>query len=171
MLRHVLKLVWPHRERFLSLVMLPAFFLATLPHAACICGDGHHEANCNAAACRAIKQGKSSGVSCGCPCCQMQSGKPYCCCKAKQQRDGSPDRAPAPGLATHTGNCCHPIVESPFPAQGIEKISLPSQFDVVVNELSPTIVDAGQFRLAQRALDFHGPPPLDAVVVYLHLTI
>ena len=169
MFRLVRKLVRPHRERFLALVMLPAFFLATLPNTACICGDGHREARCNAAACCAIKQGKSTGVCCGCPCCQMKSGKPCCCCKAK--RSGiEPRKDCPPGLVAKTGNCCRPIVESPAPAQGIEKISLPSTFDVVISELSPTVADAGQFRLARRTLDYHGPP-LDAVVVYLHLTI
>jgi hypothetical protein len=170
MFRLLKRVVRSHRERLLSLVMLPAFLLTTLPNAACICGDGHREAHCNVTACRAVMEGNTTGVSCGCACCQTKSGEPGGCCKAKQSGN-EPRKDFPPGLAAKTGNCCLPIVESPAPAQGIEKISLPFQFDVVVSEVLPTIVDAGQFHLARRTLDFHGPPPLDAVVVYLHLTI
>ena len=171
MFRLVKKLVRPHRERLLALVMLPAFFLATLPHSSCICGDGHRESNCNAAVCLAIKQGKSTGVSCGCACCQTNGGK-SCCrkAKAKQGRQES-DQLPAPGLAAQSGNCCQPIIEAPTPAKGVEKVSIISQLSVVGLLPLPTNFEARPFRLNRLALDYHGPPPRDAVIVFQHLTI
>ncbi|HEX5104011.1 MAG TPA: hypothetical protein VFV87_09390 [Pirellulaceae bacterium] len=163
------KLAARSRQRLLSLVMLPAFFLATLPHTACICGDGHRVARCNAVACCAIKAGKSTGVSCGCPCCQSHSGKP-CCCKAKQAKPAC-DKCPLPGLAAKTGNCCQPVIEAPAPAKSVEKVSPVSPLDVAIGGLPPTFADAAPGLLARRVLDHHGPPPVDVVIVYLHLTI
>lgn len=172
MFRRVRKLVWPHHERLLALVMLPAFFLATLPHTACICGDGHREAHCNVAACRAINEGNTTGVCCGCACCQTKSGKPCCCCKAKaKQCRQESDKLPAPGLAAKTGNCCQPIIEAPAPAKGVEKVSISSQLSVVGVLPLPTISEAQPFRLNRLTLDYHGPPPRDAVIVFQHLTI
>jgi hypothetical protein len=169
MFRRINKLVHVSRERLLSLVMLPAFFLATLPHTACICGYGHRESRCNASACCTIKQGKLTDVSCGCPCCQSKHGK-ACCCKAKPAASGC-EKCPPSGLAAKNGNCCQPIVEAFAPAKGVEKVSLVSPLDVATGVLLPAVADAEPSLLLRRALDHHGPPPLDVVIVYLHLTI
>jgi hypothetical protein len=169
MFRRINKLVHASRETLLSLVMLPAFFLATLPHTACICGDGHRESRCNASACCAIKQGKSTDVSCGCPCCQSHSGK-ACCCKAKPAASGC-EKCPPPGLAAKNGNCCQPIIETPAPAKSVEEVSVPSPLDVAIGDLTSRLADISPSLLVRRPLDHHGPPPLDVVIVYLHLTI
>jgi hypothetical protein len=169
MFRRINKLVHASRERLLSLVMLPAFFLATLPHTACICGDGHREGRCNASACCAIKAGKPIGACCGCPCCQSKSAK-SCCCKSKPAASGC-EKCPLPGLAAKNGNCCQPIIETPAPAKGVEKVSPISPLDVATGVLLPAFTDAEPSLLVRRPLDHHGPPQLDVVIVYLHLTI
>ena len=172
MMRRVRKLVWPHHERLLALVMLPAFFLATLPHTFCVCGDGHREVRCNAAACLAIKQGDATGVCCGCTCCPSgKSGKSCCSRQAKLARSGS-KQCPLHGWSAKHGNCCTPTVDTPAPLRGVVKISHAPQLDLALGEIqSPILADAAPPRIARRALDYHGPPPLDAVIVFLRLTI
>jgi hypothetical protein len=53
----------------------------------------------------------------------------------------------------------------------VEKVSLVSPLDVATGVLLPAVADAEPSLLLRRALDHHGPPPLDVVIVYLHLTI
>src|SRR5687767_4022149 len=110
MWRLIRKLVWPHRERLLAVVVLPSFLLATLPRTTCICGDGHREPNCNMPACLAAREGHATGGGCGCACCQAEASKP-CCRKVKQCREES-DQFPETGWAAKTSNCCQPIIES-----------------------------------------------------------
>lgn len=172
MLRHVRKLVRLHRERLLALVMLPAFFLATLPHSACICGDGHREAHCNRAVCCALNQGEASTISCGCAFCKTKGdGKTGCCCQSKNG-PVKPAKDSPPGLAAKTGTCCHPYLEAPAPAVAVKKQAATSQSDVAVSlTSSQTCSDRAPFCVARRVLDYRGPPPRDAVIVFQHLTI
>ena len=161
------------RSRAFTAILVPAFLLATLPHAACICADGHKEPNCNAAACFAIAHGKEAGVCCGCSCCKPSSdGKPRSCCQSKH-RPAGPDQKPISGLAAKTGPCCNPILEAPAPAVGAKASELPAQKSLLSAALPAShFTSALPAHLATRPLDNrHGPPPLDAVIVYLHLTI
>ena len=161
------------RSRAFAAVLVPAFLLATLPHSACICADGHKEPSCNVSACCAIAQGKGDGVCCGCSCCKQNSdGTRSCCCQSKHAPAG-PAKNPVSGLNAKTGSCCHPIVEAPVPAAGAKKSELPSQKNLVLRAL-PTLpfISVLPAQSTTRPLDnHHGPPPLDAVIVFLHLTI
>ena len=161
------------RSRAFAAVLVPAFLLATLPHSACICADGHKEPSCNASACCAIAQGKGDGVCCGCSCCKPNSdGTPPSCCQSKHGPT-DPAKRPASGLNAKTGSCCHPITEAPVPAAGTKKSELPSQKSLVVRAL-PTLqfISVLPTRSTAHLPDnHHGPPPLDAVIVFLHLTI
>jgi hypothetical protein len=161
------------RSRAFAAILVPAFLLATLPHAACICADGHKEPSCNAAACTALAHGKDTGVCCGCSCCKPgDDGKLRACCKSKH-RPAEPAKAPESGLSAKTGSCCHPIVEAPAPTVNAKKGELPSQKNLVFRAL-PTLpfISVLLTRSTNSPLDnHHGPPPLDAVIVFLHLTI
>src|SRR5947207_3563752 len=130
MFRKAKKLVVASRERILSLVMLPAFFLATLPHTACICADGHREEFCRATACRFL-----GAKTCGeCSCCQESAAacqKSSCCHAKHSQPDSSKSKTPTTGLTAKTGSCCNPIVEAPGPAVTAGKGQLPSKSALV----------------------------------------
>src|SRR3954466_10017710 len=104
MFRRIIKLA-AHRERILALVLVPAFFLGTMPRAACICADGHRETSCRAATCRA-----NSG--CGCSCCKSHQCRSCCHSKPSHSADGLSAEA----------KCCQPIVEAPSPAVGADKL-------------------------------------------------
>lgn len=161
------------RSRAFAAILVPAFLLATLPHAACICADGHKEPSCNLSACCAIAQGKGNGVCCGCSCCKPDSdGTPRSCCQS-EHRPAEPAKNPASGLNAKTGSCCHPIIEAPAPAAGAKKGELLPQKNLVFEAL-PTLpyISVLPARSTTRPLDnHHGPPPLDAVIVFRHLTI
>lgn len=168
MLRRVQKLTELHREKFLVAVMLPAFILGTLPQTACICADGRRQENCNWQVCQAIRAGDESRVPCGCACCPTQENH-SCCCKAKAA-DREPVQERGPGLTAHSAPCCRAVVEAPPPVKGSEAaaswdIGLICTFAFELTERTE------QPRLARRALHLERPPPLDAVIVFAHLTI
>lgn len=171
MVRRIRKLVWPHRERLLSLVMLPAFFLGTLPHTACICADGHREPFCRAAACTA--SGSSRTACCGCSCCKDRgSHEGRSCCQGKSCQPTNGSSTPASGLAAKTGSCCQPIVEAPAPAAKTSKVELDKHLVLVATiESFSSLAAANEVRPALERSSFSTPPPLDAVIVFLHLTI
>lgn len=162
-----------YREKILSLVMLPAFFLATLPHTACICADGHREPSCQAAVCRSLAKGSSMTACCGCTCCSHRgSNEPRSCCQAKQKQQSSSDHHPISGSAVAAKGCCKPFVESPAPAAVAAKGKLVSELTLAAVALTPTtMLSASElwptFERPQQAM----PPPLDAVIVFQHLTI
>ena len=171
MFRRIRKLVWSNRERLLSLVMLPAFVLTTLPHTACICADGHREEFCRAAACRAINSGDVKSVCCGCSCCKDRgSDGVRTCCKTKHQ---APSRSvPADGLAAKPATCCQPVIAVPATAIKTKKVELESTLQFVTAiEFVTTHWGTDDFRPAIAWNSFATPPPLDAVIVFQHLTI
>src|SRR5438874_13838811 len=97
MFRRAKKLVYASRERILSLVLLPAFFLGTLPHTACICADGHREAFCRATTCRFLAQ-RSNTDACGqCSCCKGSGSAcdKRSCCQAKHSTSSPRHKQPA----------------------------------------------------------------------------
>ncbi len=162
------------RSRAFAAILVPAFLLTTLPHWVCICADGHKEPSCDPAACYAIAKGEGDGVCCGCSCCKPNNDRtPHSCCCQSKHRPAEPAQKPASGWNVKTGLCCTPIVEVPAPTAGAKKSELPSQKNLVVGAV-PTLpfTSFSPVRSTTRPLDdHHGPPPLDAVIVYLHLTI
>jgi hypothetical protein len=170
MFQRLLRLTRTYRERVLSLVILPAFFLATLPHTACICADGHREAFCRATTCRFLGANTCSECSCckgSGTACEKRS-----CCHAKHGQSVPVDVKHTTGLTAKTGSCCNPIVEAPAPAVNSGKSDLGSKpvFIAAIQPL-PTLWSVDHVRPAFERTQHSTPPPLDAVIVYLHLTI
>jgi hypothetical protein len=173
MFRRIKKIVWSHRERLLSLVLLPTFFLGTMPHTACICADGHREPFCRAAACSDLASGTSKTPSCGCSCCKDRgSQEGQSCCSGKSCCAGKHSSIPVDGLAAKTGSCCQPIVEAPAPAVKTTKAEWDKRLALVATiESFSSLMLANEFRPALERNSHSTPPPLDAVIVFLHLTI
>ncbi len=174
MFRRIRKLVWPHRERLLSLVMLPAFLLGTLPPSACICADGHYEPFCRVAICRALASGSSSTACCGCSCCKGRSSNQggESCCAGKSSCTQQHGSTPVGGVAAKAGSCCQPIVELPAPAAQASEMELDKQLPLVATiESLSSFSSANEVRPTLERNSFSTPPPLDVVIVFLHLTI
>ncbi len=173
MFRSIRKIVRPHRERLVALVMLPAFFLASLPHAACICADGQREEFCKAVACRFVKRSTSNNACRGCSCCQTQSNSGnHACCKKQNSQSSESSPCRLTGLGATSNSCCHPIVETPVPATvtGHVKAELPQRLVAFV-EFAPPVLVSGKIRPEFNLFDTAGPPPLDTVIVLKRLTI
>jgi hypothetical protein len=150
------------RHGFLSLALLPAFLYGTLPHTACICADGHREEHC-----RALSRHTSAPQSAAkseCSCCKAREGAPSCCQAGEHQSS-------ACHLLTTAGTCCQPIVESPAPLVPSAKVQSPEK-----SALLATVAPIPEYWSADSFCTPHWrhlstPPPLDVVIVYLHLTI
>jgi hypothetical protein len=167
MLRRFRKLVWPHRERLLSLVLLPAFVLGTLPQTACICADGHRELSCKAAVCRALAEGSTTAECCGCDCCQQVCGQEQKSCCAKQVVAA---RQTLFEVTAPPSTCCNPIIEIPAPANAIAKAEVSLKFEWnALARVVPTLELAG-ICTGFHLFDFKGPP-LDLVIEFNRLTI
>jgi hypothetical protein len=157
MVRSFSKLALAHSRRLLSLVLLPALVLGTLPQTACLCADGHVEMACRALAAR------SAAKHCnGCSHCQPAGQQVRSCCQG---------HATQPGLAACGTNCCHPLTVAPAPATMAGKVKVEAQqlVAVVVDEAPPALF-AGKLQPAICTLDSR-PPPFDAVIVFQRLTI
>ena len=173
MFRSIRKFVWPHRERLLALVMLPAFFLASLPHTACICADGHREQFCRAGACHARSSGSNATACCGCSCCQVRdSAQGRSCCRQNAHNSSGNTPVPGHGLNAKTGPCCKPFVEAPAPAIKSNKVEQLSAKAIVaaVEPLNLPFYIASD-RPSVELYHSSTPPPLDAVIVFQRLTI
>lgn len=174
MFQRLQRLASAYRERILSLVMLPAFFLGTLPHTACICADGHREAFCPATACRFLGARASENTCSGHSCCIRESSacENRTCCQAKLDQPSSLDTASGTTLIAQTESCCHPIVEAPAAALTSPKSELASKsaFVAAIEPLA-TLWSADRVRPAFEWNQHSTPPPIDTVIVYLHLTI
>jgi hypothetical protein len=161
------------RSRAFAAMLVPAFLCATLPHSACFCADGRKETTCNAAVCCRIAAGENtSGPGCGCSCCQPFNGQqPRTCCLAETQIEPSKD-SDSPRNARSVP-CCKPVVQAPTPvARG--KMEAPPTHKDLTWEFLPALHFVSNVPASPsiRPLDdYHGPPPLDAVILFLHLTI
>jgi hypothetical protein len=162
-----------HGKRLVSLVLLPAFFLGTVPQVTCICSAADGQAAGGHPSCptkpRGERETRCSDSPTGGSCCQ-HSAKPVepSCCQPKQAV--GPVSSPEP-LAS-CGGCCHQVIAPPAPAQTQEKSGAPKPqaFDFIIAELPPPSVLANaqaRFTLGAR----HAPPPLDLVIVLRRLTI
>lgn len=150
------------RRGLFSLALLPAFLYGTLPHTACICADGHREEHC-----RVLSRRESAakfGAKTHCSCCQVRQGERSCC-----QTNKHPSK-PQSGLI-FAGTCCQPIVESPAPLAPSAKVQSPNK-SALLTALAPTVEYWSA--VSSRITPGHPlstQPPLDVVIVYLHLTI
>jgi len=168
MLRRIKRLAWTHRQQLLSLVILPTFFFATLPHTACICADGHRETFCNVAACRLLAHNSGATVCCGCKCCNSHDGRK--CCRNKRGDDESHD-LPKTGLFVKSG-CCQPIVQFPALVTNLEQVnSVAQSANVAAVDPLPALLPAISTGPALYCIARSIPRPLDAVILFLHLTI
>jgi hypothetical protein len=154
-----------HRERLLALVMLPAFFLGTLPRVVCICADGHREPFCPMAGGK-IASGKSA--CCGCSCCTKENpAGTRDCCRSHHHRGVT-----RPGWSGPNHPGCHLLVEAPAPAVKTNAAKV-SDSESWASAPQPEWAIAAQVR--SQPPRCHQPPvwppPVDFLVVYLHLTI
>jgi hypothetical protein len=173
MFRGMKRLVRAYRERVISLVLLPAFFLAAMPHSACICGDGHRELFCSPGHCRACLSRSGDTAAGGHSCCQGHvSCEARTCCGTKHdEKTPAGDTSSTSVIAKH-GCCCKGVVEVPAPAAVSKKSDLagPTAFVAIV-EPATAFVSANELWPSFERISHSTPPPLDAVIVFLHLTI
>jgi hypothetical protein len=120
-----------------------------------------------------LASGPSSTACCGCSCCKgrgTQGGKS--CCAGKSCCTEKHDSAPVDGVGAKNDPCCKPIIEAPAPAATASKIELDSHLSLVATvEPFSSLASVNEARPALERNSFSTPPPLDAVIVFLHLTI
>lgn len=170
MFRHITKRLRSHREQLLSMLLIPAFVMSSLPKTACICSDGHSELSCPAISCRALH---TELASCGCSCCKATDdahskacshGK-TCCSKKGTQH--TPD-----GVTALSDCCCHPYVEVPVPILVTKRAEQSTDISLTLPVAPlPLLLSAVEFRPTFPQDNSSIPPPFDAVIVFLHLTI
>jgi hypothetical protein len=167
MFLRVTRLAQVFRERVLSVALLPVFFLGTLPHTACICADGHREEHCQALACRNLATKQLKTQKCGCCRDRAANVGAQSCCLAKQSQAESCTR-----MVGMSGSCCNPIVEAPAPMASAGKVDLATKSLVVATTEPPSTFNlVDRVQSATESINLSTPPPLDVVIVYLHLTI
>jgi hypothetical protein len=170
MFQRLNKLTHLHRARLTSLVLLPAFFLSTLPHTACICADGHREATCKALVSRLVPTGFNASA---CSCCNTPSScEARSCCRGKHSQTASSSHHAGCGLVAKSKSCCQPIIETPAPASATAKGEPAKQAllgAMIASE--PALFFANENSPSLPAIGLSTPPPLDAVIVFQHLTI
>ena len=173
MLRRLRKFAWPHRERLLSLVMLPAFFFASLPHSTCICGDGHREPFCTPGNCRACLSRAGSAAGGGHSCCKGHASEQgRTCCGSKCHKKTAGSDTSIPSVTAEHGCCCKGVVETPAPATIGKKSEFAAPATLVSSiESSPAYLSTSELWPSFEQFNDSTPPPVDAVIVYLHLTI
>jgi hypothetical protein len=167
------KLVRDHRERFLSLVLLPAFFLGTIAHTECICGDGHREQFCTPGNCRQCLSRSSAANVSDHSCCKAHaSHEKRSCCRIKPCKQPQADGAVNTSLAANNGCCCKAVIEVPAPVTVGKKSDLTGYSAVVAAiESVPDYVTANELWPSFDWIRHSTLPPVDAVIIYLHLTI
>jgi len=161
--RALRKFAGRYRERVLSLVMLPAFLLNTIPQTVCICADGHRELFCPA-----VTSGASEckATCCNCSCCpNSKSSEQKSCC-----RGGHHSTADS-GWTSLKRQCCRLVSEAPAPLVKANQDSLPTSHDLVAIASPDVLIPATSHYAARSLLLGNRPPPLDLPIVYLHLTI
>jgi hypothetical protein len=169
MIRRLLSPFHLTRHGLFSLALLPAFLHGTLPHAACICADGHREEHCRALS-RHASASKSAAKS-GCMCCKTRNESAGCCQGAEQHQPANQQPQPHTGLAA-LENCCHPVIEAPAPlAVSVKSDSAANSSLIAAITPIADFCSTGSARPAWHSQHLFTPPPLDAVIVYLHLTI
>lgn len=163
MLWSLARLIRRHRERLVSLVALPAFILATLPQAACVCeGPGGKQV--------ATEPPASAGVICQCECCSRTSGKQQVCCRAKTEAVEDDGQAPL-GLTQLPGKCSQKLTVVPAPSKGHESDHSQLRLTLAPQHLPPlTASQTGPANHSGHERGLHDPPP-DVVILLARLTI
>jgi hypothetical protein len=161
------------RKRLAALALAPLVFLGTLPHSACHCDRGPHEAFC-----RVAPSGSKNAAA--------PAATRACCLarRAKSRRldapaEGGGQLPPrsgcgAPRATAPWGACCGKAWEPALPATLSDSTKITGGFDglalaPVKLGIAVALADRCAFHL--RHFPRATPPPLDAVIVYLHLTI
>jgi len=143
-------------ERVISLAMVPILLLGTIPHAACICADGHREKFCRA----------RMGITAGAP---AVAQKRNCC-----RRQVAPVTAATPLATTclaRPKSCCRPVLELPFPVtDSVKNSSSPQPQLTIETHVCDSQRPSALSPILERA-PHSSPPPLDAPIVYSRLTI
>jgi hypothetical protein len=155
-----------NRQRLISLVLIPAFSAGTLPHTACICADGHREEHCRAIQPLVVPHGTSAAK---CNCCSSRStagaaGNVSC--------HGRGLQVASPSALTIGKSCCQPIIEGPASAIPVSKTDVHLGAKCVgLAFTQDSTLPGASISFSRPAAHPGGPPPLDAIIVYLHLTI
>ena len=149
------------------LILIPAFLCGTLPHTACICADGHREEQCRAISRpAALPDGNSAGK---CNCC---SSRTITSAAASDCRHSTATESESSSALIAGKSCCQPIVEGPASAIPAAKGDASLQLKcLAVSIIADNAPPAATVSFSQPTSHPSGPPPLDAVIVYLHLTI
>ena len=172
MIRQLKRRLQRQGEQLLVALVLPAFFLSTLPQMACICADGHREASCPALKVHcASPQGATPRGAKSC-CRRSESELGRSCCHGKGCPPASSNQSPLSRIGTKSGVCCHPVVEAPAPAVTPKKTgpTEPSSL-VAVSQPPAALISAPELWPALVPVAQSTPPPLDAVIVFSRLTI
>jgi len=162
MLHRAVKLVVANREKLVSLVLLPAFFLGSLPQTACICADGHREASCPM-----LRQQQAESAR---SCCQKSASAPKSCCK-----NGSSKTNQLPSkcqVAAQGRSCCHPVIEAPAAAAAAKRSEVDNQpLQLTVSASASSFVVAAELWPTTIPTIDSTPPPRDVVIELSRLTI
>ena len=166
MVHGIHKFVRASGRRLLTFAMLPAFFIASLPHWACICADGHRTSACPmlrtpTAAFSVAKQ--SSGKSC----CQKRIAQEARACCASGTRLSGGHGTTAIKTAS---SCCRVVVELPAAATSVKQADAKNLAASAIAEPFVQLFGIGVSQAAF-AISFQSPPPIDAVILYSRLTI
>lgn len=162
-----------HREQLLSMLLIPAIVMSSMPKTACICSDGHRELFCAAMACRALHVQKTESSACGCSCCEVTHDAHSKGCSHPKTCCSNNGTQPAPdGVSALNGCCCHPLIEAPAPVVVSKRAEQPTENSLALSADSlPVLLAAIELYPAFLRNNTSAPPPLDVVIVYLHLTI
>lgn len=154
-------------ERLVSLVLLPAFLLATLPQAACVCSAADGASACPTKCC-GEEDTRCAPLPTGAGCCRMLATRAErSFCRPKQ-----PLERQALDPSESCGECCHQVLVPPSPAASARDFGANQGFalDFVIDALPLPVAPA----IAQTffARDWSSEiPPLDLVIVLRRLTI
>jgi len=162
MLRKAKKLALASREKLVSLVLLPAFFLGSLPQTACICADGHREATCPMLGQQAAEAGRS--------CCQKATSAAKSCCKnCSAKSNQSPS---ACHIAAQGNSCCQRVIEAPAAASVAKRSDVDNQsLQLTIGATASSFVVAAHLWPTTIPAIDSTPPPRDVVIELSRLTI
>lgn len=159
--------------RAIALLLVPAVLLGGVPQSLCLCAEGGTARACASPGCCQRRSGGASSSGCHCACCAAIRGQPRSCCAGRGVARASHGRIPLPaGLhaAQVGGTCCRQQVASPAPA-AVEKNSTWTSAATASCGDVPLLADFQHGFLSARSDGSLHLPPLDRVILFLHLTI
>jgi hypothetical protein len=159
------------RKRLAALALAALVFLGTLPHSACLCASDPRNAFCRSA---------TSGREIA-----RENPAPRACCLARRARrlQARPEAGGQvqqlagygqPRVTAPSGACCGKVWEPALPATAAEATKATKGGDwlpLTSFKSGVAVAPADRFGSNSGYSLRATPPPLDAVIVYLHLTI